>query len=95
VEGYSGAGGRDVFAAAREALESEIAWLGGLDAGGCEHAALERRMAESGRELQRLLLQAHLELRAQREVRLGEVVDADGAVRSWGEVGRATTLASA
>jgi hypothetical protein len=94
VEGYAKVGGRDVFGPARECLEQEIAWLDGADAGSLEHAALEQAMQEMGRELQRRLLQAHLELRAEREERLEEVAGADGAARRWAEAGRVATLAS-
>lgn len=90
---YAAMGG-DVFAAARECLEREIAWLDGAEAGESEHAVLEHVMQQTGRELQRLLLQAHLELRAEREERRSQVADADGAVRRWAEAGRATRLAS-
>jgi hypothetical protein len=94
MEGYAMVGGRDVFGAAREQLEAEIAWLDGVEAGVLEHCELERIMQETGRELQRRLLHAHLELRTEREARLPEVVGADGAVRKWAESGRARTLAS-
>ena len=94
MEEYAKVVGRGVFGPAREWLESEIAWLDGADAGVLEHGELERLMQDRGRELQRRLLQAHLELRAAREERLAEVVGAGGAVRRWAESGRSTPLAS-
>jgi len=94
VSGYAVAGSADVFGPARVALEREIAWLDGVEAGGLGHADLEREMLGRGRELQRLLFQAHLEVRAVREVRLGEVTGVDGHPRRWAARGRERDLDS-
>src|SRR6266545_4817287 len=57
-----------------------VSWLDGEESAGCTHAELEVRLQVDGRELLRQLLQDHLDLRAQREPRLTEVVGADGAL---------------
>jgi len=69
------------FSASRERFEAIVGWLGGEDAAGLEHAELEDRLRTDGRELLRALLQDHLELRAEREVSVDEVVDAAGVPR--------------
>jgi hypothetical protein len=69
------------FARSREQLDRIIAWLGGADADGVEHGELECRLQSDGRELVRLLLQDHLDLRAAREQRLDAVSDEHGASR--------------
>lgn len=45
------------------------------------HAELEHRVQLDGREVLRLALQGHLELRAEREQRIEEVTDAQGVAR--------------
>jgi len=65
----------DAFARSRVQLERIVDWLGGADADGLEHSELECRLESDGRELVRLLLQDHLDLRACREQRLDGVCD--------------------
>jgi len=55
-----------------------VDWLDGAEAGELEHAELEDHLEVAGRDLMRRLLQDHLDLRAQREARLAEVVDVHG-----------------
>jgi hypothetical protein len=94
VSGYAVGGSADVFGPARVALEREIVWLDGVEAGGLEHGELEREMLLRGRELQRPLFQAHLEVRAAGEERLAEVSGVDGRRRRWAALGRIRDLDS-
>src|SRR4029453_10207026 len=71
-----------------------VSWLGGEESAGCTHAELEARLQVEGRELLRQLLQDHLDVRAQRETRLTEVVGADGVARGSAEAGRERDLAT-
>jgi hypothetical protein len=82
------------FGRSRERFESMAGWLDGDQAGGLTHAELEARLEVDGRELVRQLLQDHLDLRAEREPVLAEVVGADGAVRERVESGRERGLAT-
>src|SRR6266496_4088772 len=71
-----------------------VSWLDGEESAGCTHAELEVRLQVDGRELLRQLLQDHLDLRAQREPRLTEVVGAEGVARGSAEAGRERKLAT-
>lgn len=55
------------FAAARQYFETEIIWLQGVEAASLSENQLEERLKTMGLESQRLLLQAHLDLRAHQE----------------------------
>jgi predicted 2-oxoglutarate/Fe(II)-dependent dioxygenase YbiX len=55
------------FARSREAFAQAEEWLAGAEAAGLDHAALEKELQVRGREIQRRLLQDHLDLRAARE----------------------------
>ena len=55
---------------------------------GLEHAPLEERVLADGQEMMRLFTQAHLDLRAARESRREDVVDADGDARVTVEDGQ-------
>jgi hypothetical protein len=57
----------DVFAEAKNTFNCLIGYLTDAAAGTLTHDRLEETLVEHGRELQRLLLQAHLDLRALRE----------------------------
>lgn len=80
------------FDRSRECFERLVAGLAGSDADGLTHAELEDRLAARGRELLRLMLQDHVDLRAVREVRRDRVVGADEVVRSRVEVGHGRGL---
>ena len=80
------------FGGAREQFEGIVRWLDGADAAELTHAELEARLQDKGRELLRLLFQDHLDLRADREVRLEEVVGADGTARRNVENGHSRAL---
>ncbi len=72
---------RDRFAASRERFEALVGFVGGDDARALNHAELESRLQSDGRELLRQLYQDHLDLRAEREVRLEQVLGAEGVAR--------------
>jgi hypothetical protein len=71
----------DAFDAARGHLAAMEKRLSSQDMMRAEHSELESYVMEQGRELQRLLLQAHMELRAAREARVN-VTGADGVRRT-------------
>jgi hypothetical protein len=68
--------------------------LAGADADGLTHAQLEDRLAAEGRQLLRLLLQDHLDLRAVREARCGPVMGVDEVPRTRVETGHGRGLAT-
>jgi hypothetical protein len=70
-----------LFDAVREQAEPVIAWARCGEALAMEHGPLEARALADGLELVRLLAQANLDLRAVREQRRGDAVDADGRRR--------------
>ncbi|MGH3452466.1 MAG: hypothetical protein ACRDQW_17550 [Haloechinothrix sp.] len=82
------------FRASQERFEEVLAFLGGEGAGALTHAELECRLEVQGRELLRQLYQDHLDLRAARELRLGEVVGADGVARRYAEAGHTRPLST-
>lgn len=79
------------FAQARESFEEMVSWLEGGESARLTHAELEGQVERRGREVQRLMLQDHLDLRATREQRVG-VVDADGVVHTNVEPGHRRRL---
>lgn len=91
----------DPFASSLCAFETLTTTLSGSDATTWTHAELEEYLDAAGRELLRLLLQDHLDLRAAREeeqVRCGDgpvVVGPEGQVRPWRETGHSRWLATA
>ncbi|WP_407918485.1 ISKra4 family transposase [Kitasatospora sp. NE20-6] len=82
------------FAASRDLFERVAGDLAGPDAAALTHSALEDLLAARMREVTRQLFQDHLDLRAVREERVGEVVDAAGVGRTRIERGRARILAT-
>lgn len=76
-----------LFSSSRERLERIISWLQGAAATGMTHGELEAHVQTEGRELLRGLMQEHLDLRAANEVRLEDVVGADGESRRNKEPG--------
>jgi hypothetical protein len=77
-----------LFAGFREHAGAMIGWARSGEAAGLDHHALEETVLREGMELMRLLVQAHLDLRALREQRRGDVTDADGDARGTAEPGR-------
>ncbi len=71
----------DAFAAARHSCEEMLCWLEGTESAALTHAELEDQVGRRGREVQRLMLQDHLNLRALREERV-RVIDSEGTVHS-------------
>jgi hypothetical protein len=82
------------FDQSRERFEMVLAWLSGPESAGLTHAELEDHLQVASREVFCQLLQDHLDLRAQREPKLAEVVGADQVSRRTLEAGRARTLAT-
>jgi hypothetical protein len=71
-----------------------VGWLGGEEAAGLGHAALEEQIQAHGREVLRLLLQGHLDVRAEREPRREGVTGPDGVARTRAEAGRTRQLST-
>ena len=82
------------FACSREAFAQAEEWLSGDEAAGLEHAVLEEQLEARGREIQRRLLQDHLDLRAAREPRREQVTGPDGVCRTRAEARHTRPLAS-
>jgi hypothetical protein len=71
-----------------------VEWAAGDQARALEHSELETRLVEDCRELTRVLLQEHLDLRAQTEQRTGGVIGADSVPRRNVERGHERDLHS-
>lgn len=71
-----------------------VSFLEGGEAAAASHAELERRVSLDGREVLRLALQGHLDLRASSEQRVEEVTDATGLPRGSVEAGHERVLAT-
>jgi hypothetical protein len=90
----------DAFAGSGAAFAALTATLGSAEAGGWTHDQLEEHLETGGREVLRLLLQDHLDLRAVREQhavttgRIGPVADADGVGHRQVEQGHLRHLAT-
>jgi hypothetical protein len=69
-----------------------VGFLQDTEAAGLTHAELETKLSADARELVRQLLQDHLDLRAAREERIGEVMDASGTPRGAVEAGHVRPL---
>jgi len=78
----------------RRLFEELVGWLDGAGSGELDHAELEEQLMVRGRELQRQLLQDHLDLRAVREGRLPEVIGEDQVTRWHAEFGHERLLAT-
>jgi len=83
----------DTFAPARNSFEEMICWLEGTESASLTHAELEDQVERRGREVQRLMFQDHLDLRAMREERVG-VVDAEARVHASIEPGHRRHLST-
>ena len=95
MPGYAAQTAGEVFAEFRRAAGEMEDWAAGPEAAGLDHARLEKEIVARGREAERLLLQAHLDLRAAREERLARVTAADGSVRPRAEKDHSRLLATA
>src|SRR5262249_28219826 len=85
---------RDPFDAVRGLFATMVDWLSGDTSAGLAHGELETQIWDRVRDLARQALQDHLDLRAEREERLAEVVDADGVARGRAQFGRDRGLAA-
>lgn len=94
MPGYVAEPDADVFAAADESFAAVKGWLESAEAAGADHGELERQVSVRGRELLRLLMQAHLGLREAWEVRLPAVTGPDEVSRTRAEKGHARALGS-
>jgi len=92
VQAYASETGNGAFADSSAQFGALVDFLSGDQAAGMTHAELEDRLHTDGMRLLCQLLQDSLDLRASREERLGEVVDADGRLRGWAEAGRQRVL---
>ena len=82
------------FARSFEYFASIVGELDSGPAGRATHAELEDQLSVHGRELMRVLLQDHLDLRAAREVRAPAVTGSDAVVRRVVECGHDRGLAT-
>ena len=94
VEAYALDAATTAFDQAGERFETILAWLRGPESAGLVHAELEARLQVASRQLFCRLVQDHLDLRAQREPQLAEVLDADQVPRDTVQARRARTLAT-
>jgi hypothetical protein len=84
----------DAFAASRGLFEQVAADLAGPKTAEMTHSQLEDMLGARMREVTRALFQDHMSLRALTEVRVPDVVDADGIERTRIERGRTRILAT-
>jgi hypothetical protein len=99
MEPYALISGAGPFAASADAFAALVAELEGPGTAGLTACELEDLLAERGREVQRQLLQDHLDLRAAREEQAARehrpaAAGADGITRSRLEAGHGRLLAS-
>jgi len=80
------------FAASRDRFERLLCRLEGTETCELTHGELERLVDVEGRELLRQLVQDHLDLRAQKEVRREDVVGAEEVPRTRVEAGHRRAL---
>jgi hypothetical protein len=94
MQGYASETAEAGFAASSTRFDGLVAWLTGGQAAGMTHGELEERLHTEGLALLRQLLRDSLDLRAVREQRLVEVIDADGHRRGVAEDGHERGLAT-
>lgn len=99
METYAPTAGSDPFAASIGRFESLTCVLAGEQAAGWTHARLEEELDARGRELLRVLLQDHLDLRGRREAEAAReskatAAGADGLLRPYREYDHPRLLAS-
>jgi hypothetical protein len=94
MQAYDPSEAKDAFGASRAVFEQITQYLAGPQAARMTHAQLEEQLDERGRQLVRQLYQDSLDLRAAREPRLAEVIDADGWGRGTAERRRSRELAT-
>jgi hypothetical protein len=84
----------EALAQVRERFEETLGWLAGAEAGALEHGDLEGQLSVRGRELQRLMFQGQLDLRALREQHRQDVAGPEGTARTRAENDHARPLAT-
>jgi hypothetical protein len=94
MPGYASEAAKAAFAASYTRFDGLVAWLAGDQSAGMTHGELEERLHTEGLSLLRQLLQDSLDLRAVREQRRVEVLDADGHRRGVAEGGQERGLAT-
>ena len=99
MEPYAPTGGADPFAASMRLVTALVAELQAPEAAGLTAYELEQFVAGRGREVQRQMVQDHLDLRAAREQETARehgraVAGADGITRSRVETGHGRLLAT-
>jgi len=94
VRAYALEANQDPFGALRGLFAKAVDWLGEDESAGLAHGDLETQVAVRFWDLARQAVQDHLDLRAEREEILAEVVDADGVGRGRAETGRERVLAT-
>jgi hypothetical protein len=82
------------FDRSRQLFDQVAAGLAAPDCLALTHSEVEAQLAEQARELARLLLQAHLDLRADAEARREGVTDAGGVEHTRVEPGHQRALAT-
>jgi hypothetical protein len=82
------------FAGSGRLFGEITSWLAGPDAGRLTHAGLEDELGSRSRELTRRLFQDHLDLRAGREQRRGQVTGPDGITRTRAEAEHSRLLST-
>jgi hypothetical protein len=87
-------GDSDGYGESRTAFDGIVGWLDGEGAAAMAHGEIEGELDRRGRELLRQMFQDHLDVRATREKRVVEVVDAAGVARPSVEVGHDRGLAT-
>jgi hypothetical protein len=81
----------ELFGGVRAHVEAMICWSVSQEALGLDNLALEEAVLAGGFELMRLLTEAQMQVRALREERRSDVVDADGHTRVTIETGQEHT----
>jgi hypothetical protein len=94
VRAYALEADQDPFGALRGLFAKAVDWLSDNESAGLTHGDLETQVASRFWDLARQAVQDHLDLRAEREEILVEVVGADGVGRGRGETGRERILAT-
>src|SRR5712691_1162517 len=81
-EEYRSEGGLEEFFAAREQFEAMVSQLRSAEAAILEHGDIEAIVDRDGTELLRRLVQAHLDWRANHELKRSEIIGADDIERT-------------
>jgi hypothetical protein len=92
VSGYASDLASAVFDPSRARFNTIVDWLATEDTDGLTHAEIEQYLHTEGVPMLRQLMQDRFDLRALREARLSEVVDADGCPRGTAEPGHQRQL---